>query len=389
MHDLTCDVLVAGAGLAGLETACGLAREGWDVILADRKADLSRGASTTGIFVRRTLTDFDFPESVLGPPVRDVSLYSPSGLRLDFSSRLEEFRVGRMGDLYRDRLQRCIRAGVRWIPSARLVSAACSAGVSRVLLEQDRKPMSVRATLLVGADGAASRVAGHLGLDRNRSWLVGAEDVHRCLEAPGLPRFHCFLDPRIAPGYIAWIVDDGEEFHIGLAGTSDRVDIRPAMEQFRRQAAALLGHRLGPLVERRAGRIPTGGVLARIGCREGFLVGDAAGAVSPLSAGGLDGAMRLSRFAVEVASEALRRGRPELLERYTGELVRPRMAVRAGMRRMYSAIETPLAAEAAFALLRFTPLRSFAHHIFFGRGSFPDLHLADAAGVASRASMPA
>ena len=32
----------------------------------------------TGIFVRRTLEDFDIPEDCLGPAVRHVALYSPA-----------------------------------------------------------------------------------------------------------------------------------------------------------------------------------------------------------------------------------------------------------------------------------------------------------------------
>jgi flavin-dependent dehydrogenase len=72
------DVVVVGAGLAGLHTGRLLARRGLDVLLVERRRSLSAGLRTTGIFVRRTLDDFELPEHLLGPGVRDVLLYPPS-----------------------------------------------------------------------------------------------------------------------------------------------------------------------------------------------------------------------------------------------------------------------------------------------------------------------
>jgi flavin-dependent dehydrogenase len=51
----TVDVLVVGAGLAGLHTATRLAERGHAVLLAERRPSLSGPIRTTGIFVRRTL----------------------------------------------------------------------------------------------------------------------------------------------------------------------------------------------------------------------------------------------------------------------------------------------------------------------------------------------
>ncbi|MGH3323468.1 MAG: FAD-dependent oxidoreductase, partial [Streptomyces sp.] len=69
------DVLVIGAGLAGLHTATLLARQGHDVLLVERRASLASAIRTTGIFVRKTLDDFPLPPEHLGPPIRRVVLY--------------------------------------------------------------------------------------------------------------------------------------------------------------------------------------------------------------------------------------------------------------------------------------------------------------------------
>ena len=91
------DVTIIGAGLAGLQCARLLAREGVKVLLVDRKNTLEQKIHTTGIFVRRTLADFDMPEDCLGPAIKHVTLYSPGMRSMEFVSQYDEFRIGRMG----------------------------------------------------------------------------------------------------------------------------------------------------------------------------------------------------------------------------------------------------------------------------------------------------
>ena len=84
--------------------------------------------------------------------------------------------------------------------------------------------------------------------------------------------------------------------------------------------------------------IPVGGMLRRIANPRGLLVGDAAGAVSPLTAGGLDGAMRLSTFAAEVTAEYLERGDVAVLRQYSGDRFRARFLTRRWMRHAMDAL---------------------------------------------------
>jgi flavin-dependent dehydrogenase len=116
-----------------------------------------------------------------------------------------------------------------------------------------------------------------------------------------------------------------------------------------------------------------GGVLKRIACSRGLLVGDASGAVSPLTAGGLDPCMRLSSLAAEVARDYLTTGNTGALARYSGARFRTRFASRLWMRKAFSSVRSPALVEAACAVLRRAPFRAVAGHVFFGRGSFPDV----------------
>jgi flavin-dependent dehydrogenase len=369
------DVLVVGAGLAGLHTARLLAQRELNVMVVDRRRSLSTGIRTTGIFVRRTLDDFDLPDHLLGPGVRDVLLYPPSRRApIRLTSERDEYRVADMAAVYEHAHRAAESAGARVLLGVRYADA--SLGLVRFAGAEP-----VRARFIVGADGARSRVARHLGLDVNRRLLVGAEIAHPIVSGTTAPAFHCVLDPRIAPGYLGWVIDDGQHAHVGVAGYPDamRTGIRHLLDAF---AADAPGRAVpaGP-IERRGGPIPVGGVLRRLACPAGLLVGDAAGAVSPLTAGGLDPCLRMSELAAAVAAGYLRTGDQGILRRYDGGALRTRFRGRLLLRHVFAGIRSPAAAEAAVAALRGRAGRALAARILFGDGSFPDLNpgLADVA----------
>lgn len=366
------DVAIIGAGLAGLQCARLLSRDGLKVLLVDRKRELSESIHTTGIFVRRTLEDFDIPEECLGPAVRHVTLHSPARRTLELSSSHDEFRVGRMALLYQRFLEQSLQNGVEWMPGTRYVDYSSVKHDLVLRLDSNRSSRWVKARYIIGADGANSRVGRSLQLDSNREWIVGIEDVFSGAPLKGPPRLHCFLDRTLAPGYLAWIANDGEEVHVGVGGYPTMFDPATALEQFRKSINGVIDLGSANWLERRAGRIPVGGVLRRIANNHGLLVGDAAGAVSPLTAGGLDPTMRLSTLAADVISSYLATNNPEALSAYSGELFRARFTSRIWMRQIMTGLNQPTL-ELACLVLRLPILKLFASHVFFGRGSFPDI----------------
>jgi flavin-dependent dehydrogenase len=368
------DVIVIGAGLAGLQCARLLSKENLRVLLVDRKNTLDDAIHTTGIFVRRTLEEFDLPEDCLGPAIRNVTLYSPARRPLQLESPHAEFRIGKMARLYRRYLEHCQRAGVEWTPNTRFAGLKLAKDKVIVSVQTGAAVRSVNARFIVGADGAVSRVARYLDLDQNCEWIYGVEDVFKDVRLHGPPTLHCFIDPQLAPGYLAWVANDGEEAHVGVGGYAARFEPLLALERFRRSLQSLIGINGMQPVERRCGRIPVGGVLRKICSPQGLLVGDAAGAVSPLTAGGLDPCMRLSTLAARVISEYLDSNDETKLGVYSGELFRTRFASRLWMRRLISSLDHPALLELACASLRLPLLNAFAWHVFFGRGSFPDVN---------------
>jgi flavin-dependent dehydrogenase len=369
------DVTIIGAGLAGLQCARLLAKQGLRVLLVDRKNTLDQKIHTTGIFVRKTLVDFDIPDDCLGPPVRNVTLYSPARRAFEFVSEHDEFRIGRMGQLYQRYLHQCLLAGVHWLPETTYLDYAETDDKLTVQLSTGFSVRSITTRYLIGADGARSRVARDLQLDLNQEWIVGVESVFSGAVIDGPPRLLCFLDPTVAPGYIAWITHDGEETHVGVGGYPERFDPASALAKFQASVSDIVDLRKAKQLERRGGYIPVGGVLRNIANRNGLLIGDAAGAVSPLTAGGLDPCMRLSAFASKVVAEYLSSGNPQILKAYSGELFRSRFASRLWARRIASSLNQRQLLELSCGVMRLPLLNRLARHVFFGRGSFPDVEL--------------
>ncbi len=372
----TFDVVIVGAGLAGLQCAKLLSQRGAKILLVDRKIDLTKGIHTTGIFVRKTLEDFDFPAGTLGKPVKLVTLYSPKLKSINLESEKDEFRVGKMGKLYESFLHECVANGVEFANETRYISSIMNEYESIVRLEKKGQSREVKTKILIGADGAQSRVAKDLHLDENKEWIVGYEEVYQSDNLADEPRLHCFLDAHLAPGYLAWVTNDGEEIHIGVGGYAEKFNPREALKEFKEKIIAdIIDLTNTRLLETRGGRIPVGDILHRIACKNGLLIGDAAGAVSPLTAGGLDPCLRLSNFAAAIILKRLQTDNVNVLLDYSGELFRARFVSRLWMRRLIAMISNQTILEIGFRFLRGRIGKKFAHHIFFGRSSFPDIEV--------------
>lgn len=375
------DVVVVGAGLSGLRMAGLLAREGLSVLVADRKTDPTRGVHTTGIFVRRTLESFPLPEACLGPPIRRVIVFSPSGRRSTFQSHHDEFRIGRMAALYERELQAATVSGAAWAAGHTFEGIECLHRDTLIELRNQRgRARIVRARFLVGADGTFSPVARALRLDRNEEWLVATELVFPGSTLECEPQLMCFLDPRLAPGYIGWVAHDGHETHVGVGALAPQSESAQALGVFLTRAADILtrhGVISNPAVftkgkrELRGGCIPIGGILRRIAGTRGLLVGDAAGASSPLTAGGLDPCFRLSAVAAEAIVDHLVHDDQGPLAAYSGDRFRRRFTSRLLMRRMLTALDDPRLVEAVCLSLRIFPASAIARAVLFGANSFP------------------
>jgi flavin-dependent dehydrogenase len=218
----------------------------------------------------------------------------------------------------------------------------------------------LRVRYLVGADGAHSRVARAFDLPRNRAFLLGVEAEYEGLGGIDPDRLHCFIDSTLAPGYIGWVVPgvDGAA-QVGLAARWPHV---PDLRAFERKIAPLFDWSNARRAEHRGGRIPVGGRLARFGVNGVLLVGDAAGIVSPLTAGGIHTALDSGWRAAHAIADYLHADGPDPARALAGSY--PRFVWKRGLRRL---ADLPLPNWLFDALLGTGAARRIASAIYFHR----------------------
>jgi flavin-dependent dehydrogenase len=160
---------------------------------------------------------------------------------------------------------------------------------------------------LVGADGPNSQVARALMLGQNQKFLFGMEYEFATASLDNDDRLHCFLDRKLAPGYIGWMIPGVGCTQIGLARRMlrDADAMKRVMEKFLDKIASIVDVRAHEPMSIRAGVIPCGGVVRPVTTERALLVGDAAGLVSPVTAGGIHTALKHGLAAGHAVAEFL------------------------------------------------------------------------------------
>lgn len=107
-------------------------------------------------------------------------------------------------------------------------------------------------------------------------------------------KLHCFIDRRLAPGYIGWGVMGVGMVQIGLAHRvrDGRANPNAAMIAFLDKISPLFEFRQLHPASIGAGMISCGGLVRPVAAQRALLVGDAAGMVSPVTAGGIHTALK-------------------------------------------------------------------------------------------------
>ena len=218
----------------------------------------------------------------------------------------------------------------------------------------------LQARYIVGADGPHSRVAKALGLSQNRHFLFGVE--HEYARAQIEPNcLHCFLDRKLAPGYIGWAFAGVGATQIGLARTvtpglrQGRVDLQALLQKTSRHVSPE-----GPPISIRAGMIPCGGLLPRIARPGALLIGDAAGLVSPATAGGIHAALAVGEQAGEAVASFLRGQAGDPAAWLPGQF--PRFRAKRALRRIFELTQSDWMYN---KLLATRPMRRVAERVYF------------------------
>ena len=295
------DLFIVGASFAGLICARSAALRGLKVIVIESKSDPGARIHTTGILVKEAAEEIDTPAK-FSRAIHGVRLYAPSLKSIDLRAPGYYFLTTDTTGLIRWLADEARNAGAEIICGRKVKVALREAG--KIVLPQ----FDMKARYLVGADGARSTVARLFNLERNEKFLTGLEIEYQDLPKADPDLLHCFLDTRLARGYLAWVAPAPGFFQVGLATNQHA---KPDLKAFLNRTEAIFEYSSATIRERRSGLIPCGGPVKKFAAPNVMLIGDAAGHVSPLTGGGIRLAFRYGRRAGQlIADHLLRHGPP-------------------------------------------------------------------------------
>jgi len=308
--DQRVEVVVVGAGPAGLMAALALAREGHEVIVADRKERLGAPVRCAEGVGREALQKYiPLDSGWISAVIRSVRLVAPSGDSVELGRHMEGLVLDRVG-FEEDLGRRAVEAGAR-IQLNAYVSGLLRGekGVQGVLLERTGDHLRVGCSLVIAADGVESRVARWAGIET----ALALRDVETCaqylLEDIDIDESRCdfFFGREIAPGGYAWVFPKGRRrANVGLGISGGRAARRSPRELLDRLVNR--HYPRGRKVRFAAGGVPVSRSLKRPYAAGLLVVGDAARQSNPLSGGGIIPALEAGRLAAETAHRALTRG---------------------------------------------------------------------------------
>jgi 2-octaprenyl-6-methoxyphenol hydroxylase len=344
------DVLIAGAGLAGLVAAFGFARAGFDVVSCG--ADERSGRGRTVALLDRSVAYLDSlglwaPLAAQAAPLRALRLIDDTGTL--FPPRPVEFHSSEIGldafgwNIENDAMVEALSAEIAGFPGVERLAVGVAAydfsgGAVHARLEDGR---AISARLVVGADGRASPARRAAGLKarthRYPQSALTALLAHRLPHGDFSTEFHTRGGPfMLAPlppsdtaphrSSLVWAMSEKEALR------REALDDKALSLEIERQARSILGDmRLSsgrgvfPMVRQ---------IVPKIAAARLALIGDAAHAFPPIGAQGLNLGLRDVEAIVGIAREARAAGRdiggPEVLSEYQ-RARRPDIAMRTGV----------------------------------------------------------
>ncbi|HEC81776.1 MAG TPA: NAD(P)/FAD-dependent oxidoreductase, partial [Thermoplasmatales archaeon] len=185
-------------------------------------------------------------------------------------------------------------------------------GLLKTKVKHNNKNTFIYSKILIGADGAKSKVRKIFNLPEPQEIILGlGAEVENIDVEPSF--VHIFLGKKLAPGFFAWIIPtEKEKARIGLGCTQPPP--KPAKTLFNNlfnypTTKKYLQHTVVTNII--AGNIPLG-IINETVKNNVMIVGDAAAQVKPLSGGGLYTGLLSSKHCSQVTAKTLEKKKPTM-----------------------------------------------------------------------------
>lgn len=302
---MSCDVVVVGAGPAGLMAARTLAAEGHAVSVLEEHPAIGYPVHCTGLLGVDAFDELTLPRGSIRAILQSARFNGPDGSSVTIESDRIRAAVIDRGEFDAALAAEASSAGAVIRPGARASAIDVTPDVVSVTVDEPGQRYVVRARACVLACGASYRFNRKLGLGVPAHLVQTAQT-----EVPfhGEPQVDVYIGREVAPHGFGWVVPFSRNAvpwaRIGLMCS---VRAQPHFESFVRRVwragafdAPLPRPYLKPLPLAPISRTYADRVLA---------VGDAAGIVKPTTGGGIYFGLLSGAVAGDVLLNALRRDR--------------------------------------------------------------------------------
>jgi digeranylgeranylglycerophospholipid reductase len=303
-------VVVVGAGPAGCMAAKKLAERGIRTLLVDKRSQVgvpvrcAEGVGRLGL-----LNYVSLRPQWISAEIKALRLYAPNGEYLQLTQESGGLILDRRifdKDMARGAVEAGAELSLKTYASGLIMDNGRIRGVH---LQGPQGEFSVKAELVIAADGVESRLARWAGIDST----LALKDVEVCAQylMNGLRKdasvCEFYFGRQVAPGGYAWIFPKGGDrvnVGLGIAGNcAQRASAKAYLDAFVERIVPQ-GRKMGFV----AGAVPVSRPLKKPYAPGLLVVGDAARQSNPLHGGGIISALEAGRLAGNLGAQALLEG---------------------------------------------------------------------------------
>ena len=258
------DVVIVGAGTAGLYLSKELEKRGIDYITFEKRHEL--GTYGPRIINLETLKKLGLPKSKLIKPIKEINFYSPSGIKISKKDKKVRGFVVNLQDV-EESLYNSIKDKSKIVLNRNVVDFDLE---NQIIETRDNGKIKFKALVLA---------TGILGIKfRDKLQIKHPRNVFcYAIETEANDEITTILDNELAPGFYGWVIPlKDNRIEIGFG--ADELNIRDKKEIHNKlfSLAHLKQYQSKKILRVNGGFIPTG-MIYKKACKNWIVIGDAAG----------------------------------------------------------------------------------------------------------------